>query len=224
MDESSDAVSRPKVEISDLPDEVFVLILMLLPFPDQVRVRRVSTYWRTAVHFVFGKQETIRISLQEKEYESEVRSWELESLGFNFDSGINIFITYPPKTNQPDALWVPRSRIVPNPECPVKRQAVTRFCSAVDFAIHHFNGTRIAEISWGFPDYMRDYSPKYWRFYVERAFKEEDRDRMQDVSNRFAFRFQNQLLCFVNPLFHLTPQHEFPVVKHLTLMGVSHEI
>ena len=97
MRDFSDAASRQKRGISDLPDEVFVLILMLLPFPDQVRVRRVSTYWRTAVHFLFAKLETVSISLQENEkYESEIGDWELDSLGFNFDSGIHIVYTHPP--------------------------------------------------------------------------------------------------------------------------------
>ena len=214
MKDSSDNVPRQQTTIGDLPDEVFVLILMLLPFPDQVRVRGVSTYWKTAVHFVFGKQEKVRISLQdEEEYEMDVRDWELRSLGFNFDSGINIVIKHP-ETFRRDS-----------PECPIKEQAVTRFCNAVEFAILHFDGIRIAEISWGFQHYMDDNtSSKYRRHFVARSFKEQDRDRMDDVSNRFALRFQDQLLCFVSPLFDLTPDYHFPVLKHLTLLSVSHEI
>ena len=102
---------------------------------------------------------------------------------------------------------------------------MTRFCSAVDFAIQHLNGIRIAKISWGFAYYMRyNTSPKYWKSFAERAYKEQDRDWMNDVCNRFAFRFQDQLLCFVSPLFHLTSDCFFPVLRHLTLMSVSQDI
>ena len=212
MDHSCDAGPHPKSGIGDLPDEVFVLILMLLPFPDQVRVRRVSTYWRTAVHYLFGKQEKVRISLQEEEkFENETRDWELRCSGFNFDSGVHIVITYPPGTCLPD-----------NPD---KRQAVTRFCGAVEFAIQHLDGTRIASVSWGFETYKRyPTSSAIGIFNAAREFQEQDRDRMYDVCNRFALRFQNQLQCFVSPMFCLTLQHAFPVLKHLTLMGVRQDI
>ena len=210
------ADSKAKGVISDLPDEVFVLILMLLPFPDQVRVRGVSTYWRTAVHFLFSKQETIRISLQETEWDSEFREWELRTLEFNFDSGVNIIITYPPE---------PPIYETGNLKCPVKSQAVTRFCSAVEFAILYLNGTRIAKISWGFKHCMYDSaSRKSFRCNAGREFQEQDRDRMHDVCKRFAFCFQDQLLCFVSPMFHLTPDCHFPVMKNLTLQSVSQEI
>ena len=223
MEDSSAAVSRPKAGIGDLPDEVFVLILMLLPFPDQVRVRRVSTYWRTAVHFVFSKQETIRISLQEKEtYEPEVREYELDLLGFNFNSGVNVVITYPPKMDPPDECVSPRI-VVRDTECPVKREAITRFCSTVAFAIQYLNGVRIAEISWGFKC-IRSLTSVTDKVSILYDYGDQDLDRLHDVCNRFALRFQHQLLCFVCPMFNLTSDHFFPVLKHVTLRSVSRDI
>ena len=214
MGDSSDAVSCPKAGISDLPDELFILILMLLPFPDQVRVRRVSTYWRTAVHYLFERQEMVRIALKMKEvHDVEDRERELDSMGFNFDSGVNVFITYPFGD-------IPQY----HPECPVKRQAVTRFCSAVNFAMQHLNGIRVAEISWGLKDVTHTINFYSYTVSIDRNYTEQDRDRMHEVCNKFASRFQKQLLCFVSPMFNLTPDYFFPVMKHVTLLSVSQDI
>ena len=212
MDDSSDDVVRPKSGIGDLPDEVFVLILMLLPFPDQVRVRSVSKYWKTAIDFLFRRQEKVRISLQPNmRIGLVVREWELDSLGFNFDSGINIFITHP--RTYPRAI----------PYCRAKEQAVIRFCSAVAFAIQYFEGTTIAEVSWGFHDMEHTVGILRSKNNIVRDYSYPDRDRMHEACNKFASRFQNQLLCFVCPLFDLTPDYFFPVLKHLTLHSVSHD-
>ena len=215
MEHSSATVSRQTNGIGDLPDEVFVLILMLLPFSDQMRVRRVSTYWRTAVHYLFRKQETVRIALKEKKKnEPELREWELESLGFNFDYGVNIQITHPPGNSHAFDI----------PECPVKKQVVTRFCSAVEFAIQHFDEIRVAEISWGFQREGYPAEEVVYKNCIASHYRPKDRDLMTGVCNRFASRFQNQLLCFVCSMFDLTSDYYFPFMKHLTLFSISQDI
>ena len=195
---------------------------MQLPFPDQGKMRRVSKYWKTAIHYLFKSQEKVRISLQGKvKYGMEVRSWELDSLGFNFDSGINILITHPPEAH----IIYHRNEIRKySPECPDKRQAVTRFCGAVDFAIQPLNEIRMAEISCGF-----QYRPDEFLFMsheesIVDAYRKDDFDRMQDVCYRFALRFQNQLLCFVCPMVELTSQFHFPIMQHVALRIVSQDI
>ena len=217
MEDSNAVVSRPKAVIGDLPDEVFVLILMLLPFPDQARVRRVSTYWRTAVHYLFGKQEKVRIALMMKaKFEPEVLHWELDLLGFNFESGINVVITHPRISGAH-----PRYVLT---ECPDGKQAIIRFISAVDFTIQYLSRIRVAEISWGFKASNSSDHTLGYRRDITKRYREQDCDRMQDVCNRFAMRFQNQLLCFVSPLFDLTPDYHFPVLRHLTIRSVRHDI